>query len=214
MSPVTPDMINYYVQLLKDLDQLDLYINNAMFWMVVRGRAEPLTVTDVARRLDVDLDTAIPRTVLEPGQDKVVVLEQSDHGVIVLAANAWISDPGIWARLTENAQAWGFWWLVNNANRLFYAADGDLITELNVLHASPAECWGRNPRALDDYLGAIRALEAQREADDRAGAFDAPPYPRYPEFETALATVEALTGVRLDLDRFTREQLSIHAPGL
>ncbi|TKK84499.1 hypothetical protein FDA94_29620 [Herbidospora galbida] len=103
MSPVTPDMINYYVQLLRDLDQLDPYINNAMFWMVVRGRAEPLTVTDIARRLDVDLDTAIPRTVLEPGREKVVVLEQSDHGVVVLASNAYISDPGIWASLTENA---------------------------------------------------------------------------------------------------------------
>ncbi|MGI5291375.1 hypothetical protein ACQEVF_49830 [Nonomuraea polychroma] len=214
MSPVTPDMINYYVQLLKDLDQLDPYINNAMFWMVVRGRAEPLTVTDVARRLDVDLDTAIPRTVLEPGREKVVVLEQSDHGVVVLASNAYISDPGIWARLTENAQAWGFWWLVNNANSLFYAADGNLITEMDVFRPSPVECTGRNPRALDDHLGAIRALVAQREADDRAGAFDAPPYPRYPHFQTALATVEAMTGVRLDLDRFTRKQLSIRARGL
>jgi hypothetical protein len=207
-------MINYYGQLLKDLDRLDPYINNAMFWMVVRGQAEPLTATDVARRLDAGLDTAIPRTVLEPGREKVVVLEQSNHGVIVLASNAYISDPGIWARLTENAQAWGFWWLVNNTNRLFYAADGDLVTEVDVFRPSPVECTGRNPRALDDYLGAIRALVAQREADDRAGAFDAPPYPRYPHWETALATVEAMTGVRLDLDRFTRKQPSIQARGL
>jgi hypothetical protein len=214
MSPVTPEMINYYGQLLKDLDRLDPYINNAMFWMVVRGQAEPLTATDVARRLDAGLDTAIPRTVLEPGREKVVVLEQSNHGVIVLASNAYISDPGIWARLTENAQAWGFWWLVNNTNRLFYAADGDLVTEVDVFRPSPVECTGRNPRALDDYLGAIRALVAQREADDRAGAFDAPPYPRYPHWETALATVEAMTGVRLDLDRFTRKQPSIQARGL
>lgn len=28
----------------------------------------------------------------------------------------------------------------------------------------------------------------------------------YPEWETALATVEAMTGVRLDVDRFTRGQ--------
>jgi hypothetical protein len=214
MSPLTSEMINYYGQLLKDLDRLDPYINNAMFWMVVRGQAEPLTATDVARRLDAGLDTAIPRTVLEPGREKVVVLEQSNHGVIVLASNAYISDPGIWARLTENAQAWGFWWLVNNTNRLFYAADGDLVTEVDVFRPSPVECTGRNPRALDDYLGAIRALVAQREADDRAGAFDAPPYPRYPHWETALATVEAMTGVRLDLDRFTRKQPSIQARGL
>ncbi|MGP4103419.1 hypothetical protein [Nonomuraea sp. KM90] len=214
MSPVTPDMINYYIQLLKDLDQLDPYINNAMFWMVVRGRAEPLTVTDVARRLDVDLDTAIPRTVLEPGREKVVVLEQSEHGVVVLASNAYISDPGIWARLTKNAQAWGFGWLINSANSLFYAADGNLITEMNVFRPSPEECTGRNPRALDDHLGAIRALVARREADDRAGAFDAPPYPRYPHFQTALATVEAMTGVHLDRDRFTRNQLSIYPRGL
>lgn len=210
MSSVTPEMVDHYTQLLKELEQVDPYINNAMFWMVVRGRGEPLTVADVARRLGADPDTAIPRTVLELGEH--VVLEQSDHGVIVLAPNAYPSDPDIWARLTENAQAWGFWWLVNNAHELFYAADGVLVTSVNMSSFPHSlECFGPAPAALDDYLGALRALGARMKADDEAGVTPAAPYP---DWQTALATVEALTGVRLDLDRFTREQLSVRASGL
>src|SRR4051794_25408718 len=95
MSPVTPKMINYYVQLCQDLGRVDPYINDAMLWMVVRGRGEPLTLADVARRLGADPDTAIPCAVVELGDH--VVLEQSDRGVIVLAAHAYPSDPDIWA---------------------------------------------------------------------------------------------------------------------
>ncbi|WP_433445042.1 hypothetical protein [Nonomuraea sp. CA-141351] len=203
-------MINYYIQFCKDLGRVDPYINDAMFWMVVQGREEPLTVADVARRLGADPDTAIPRTVLELGDH--VVLEQSDHGVIVLAQNRYPSDPDIWASLTENAQAWGFWCLVNNAHELFYAADGVLVTSVAQI-SSPygPECFGQDPAALDGYLGALRALGARMKADDEAGVTPAAPYP---DWETALATVEALTGVRLDVDRFTREQLSVQVSGL
>ncbi|MGV9303483.1 hypothetical protein ACWDLG_08945 [Nonomuraea sp. NPDC003727] len=210
MSPVTPEMINYYVQLRQDLGRVDPYINDAMFWMVVRGHGELLTVADVARRLGADPHAASPGTVLELGEH--VVLEHSDHGVIVLAQNAYPSDPDIWARLTENAQAWGFWWLVNNAHELFYAADGVLVTSVN-MHSFPhsLECFGQDPAALDDHLGALRALGARMKADDEAGVTPTTPYP---DWETALATVEALTGVRLDLDRFTRKQQSVYAPGL
>ncbi|WP_043625885.1 hypothetical protein [Nonomuraea candida] len=201
MSPVTPEMINYYTQLLKDLERVKDGSTNALFWMVVRGREEPLTVADVARRLGADPNTAVLRTVLEPAEH--AVLEQSDHGVIVLAADVYIDGPDIWARLTENAQAWGFWYLINAANRLFYAADGQLVTEVDILYPEPSGCWGPDPRALDSYLGALRALADQKRTDDQAGV--TPPAP-YPEWETALATVEAMTGVRLDVDRFARGQ--------
>ncbi|MEU1393599.1 MULTISPECIES: hypothetical protein [unclassified Nonomuraea] len=213
MSLVTPEMIDYYVQFCQDLGRVDPYrpVNNAMFWMVVRGRGEPLTVADVARRLGADPDTAVPRAVLELGDH--VVLEQSDRGVIVLAATAYPSDPDIWARLTENAQAWGFWWLVNNAHELFYAADGVLVTSVSQI-SSPGgpECFGQDPTALDDYLEALRALGARMKADDEAGVTR--PAEPYRDWETALATVEAMTGVRLDLDRFTRKQQSVYAPSL
>ncbi|MEV1178541.1 hypothetical protein [Nonomuraea sp. NPDC049784] len=203
-------MINYYMQLLKDLNRVDPYINDAMFWMVVRGREEPLTAADVARRLGADPGTKTPRTLLPTGEWEGVVLEQSDHGVIVLADNAYPSDPDIWARLTENAQAWGFWWLANNAHELFYAADGVLVTSVNMSSFPHSlECFGQDPAALDDYLGAWRALGARIKADDQAGVTPAAPYP---DWETALATVEALTGVRLDVDRFTREQLAVVLP--
>ncbi|MET7463162.1 hypothetical protein [Nonomuraea sp. NPDC005501] len=106
----------------------------------------------------------------------------------------------------------GFWWLVNNAHELFYAADGVLVTSVRQI-SSPhgPELFGQDPAALDDHLGALRALAARMEADDKAGVTPAAPYP---DWQTALATVEALTGVRLDLDRFTREQLSVRTPGL
>jgi hypothetical protein len=175
----------------------------------VQGRQEPLTIADVARRLGADPDTAVPRTVLELGDH--VVLEQSDHGVIVLSQNAYPTDPDIWARLSENAQVWGVWWLVNAANRLFYAADGQLVTELDTFYPEPSGCTGQSPLALDCYLGALRALADQKRADDQAGVTPSAPYP---EWETALATVEAMTGVRLDIDRFTREQQSVRARGL
>ncbi|SNS46988.1 hypothetical protein SAMN05216276_101019 [Streptosporangium subroseum] len=211
MNPVTPEMIDYYTRLLKDLRQVDDYVTGAIFWMVVRGRDAPLTVADVIRRLGADPGATTPSTVprlIDPGW---AVLEQSDHGVIVMATNtAGPRKPETWARLTEAAQTWGFWWLVNNANRLFYAADGHLVTELNILRPEPVECKGQDPRALDAYLGALRALADRKRADDRAGT-----YPdRYRDWETALATMEGMTGVRLDVDRFTREQPSIHAPGL
>ncbi|MET8862837.1 hypothetical protein ABZW11_07750 [Nonomuraea sp. NPDC004580] len=201
MSPVTPEMINYYIQLLKDLEQVKDGSTSALFWMVVRGSEGPLTVADVARRLGANPNTAGLRTVLEPAEH--AVLEQSDHGVIVLAANVYIDGPDIWARLTENAQAWGFWYLINAANRLFYAADGQLVTEVDTLYPEASECWGPNPRALDSYLGALRALADQKRTDDHAGVTPSAPYP---EWETALATVEAMTGVRLDVDRFARGQ--------
>ncbi|MET8157861.1 hypothetical protein ABZT47_15920 [Sphaerisporangium sp. NPDC005289] len=214
MSAVTPEMIDYYVGLLKDVHRLNHYVSNAMFWMVVRGRAEPLTVRDIARRLDADLDMTTLRTVLERGQERTLVLEQSDHGVIMLGYNICVSASDLWDRLTKNAQAWAFGWMVNNANELLYAADGSLVTRLNVFWPEPEQCTGRDPRALDHHLGAIREIVARRDADERAGAFDSPPYPRYPHWATALATMEAMTGARLDLDRFTRKQPSIRARGL
>ncbi|NUW35054.1 hypothetical protein HTZ77_27020 [Nonomuraea sp. SMC257] len=174
---------------------------SAIFWMVVRGRGEPLTVADVARRLGADPGAAVSRTMLDLW-DQHVLLEQSDHGVIVLSANTCPSDEDeLWTRLTENAQAWGFWWLVNNTHDLFYAADGALVTSVQQV-SSPGgpECFGPDPAALDDHLGALRALGARIRADDEAGVTPEVPYP---DWQTALATVEALTGVRLDVDRFT-----------
>ncbi|MGC5012414.1 DUF6461 domain-containing protein [Streptosporangium sp. DT93] len=207
MSPVTPETVDHYVQMLADLHRVDPHIGDALFWMVVRGRGEPLTVADVARRLGADPGAAVPRTVpeLEEGH---AVLEQSDHGVIVLSRNASIVDPDVWARLSENAQVWCFWWLANSLNNLSYAADGRLVTELDVLHPEPSECRGRDPRALDSHLRALRDLAGWKRADDQVGVSPSAPYHRW---ETSLATMEAMTGVRLDVDRFTRRQRSVSA---
>ncbi|MGW2220925.1 hypothetical protein ACWCSD_38565 [Nonomuraea sp. NPDC001684] len=110
-------------------------------------------------------------------------------------------------------QAWGFWWLANNAHELFHAADGILVTSVGQL-SSPhgPECSGQDPAALDADLGALRELCARMKADDEAGVTR--PAENYRDWETALATVEAMTGVRLDLDQFARKHQAVHAPYL
>ncbi|MET7463161.1 hypothetical protein [Nonomuraea sp. NPDC005501] len=49
----------------------------------------------------------------------------------------------------------------HNAHELFYAADGVLVTSVRQI-SSPhgPELFGQDPAALDDHLGALRALAA------------------------------------------------------
>lgn len=221
INSVTPDMVDHYVNLLRDGHRTNPYLGNSMAWMVVRGQHHRLTITELARRLGADPATIAPCVPMnldpDPGH---VVLGQREEDVFFWAPNGWFT-PRTLARVSADAQAWGFFWLVNNANGLFYAADGEVVTELNVLRPSPEECFGRDPRALDAHLGAIRALYRQKQAEDEydeddPGAFhELPPspYPHDPDWETALATVEALTGVRLGLGWLTTEQPSVRASG-
>ncbi|MFI6451935.1 hypothetical protein ACIBF6_10300 [Streptosporangium amethystogenes] len=217
MNPVTPEMIDYYTRLLRDLDDSarvndHMNITDGMFWMVLRGRDTPLTVAEVACRLGADPSEIVPRLPVRLPDHGYVALEQSDHGVIVVALSGCSpTTPEAWARLTDNAQAWGFWWLVNNANELYYGADGALVTALNILYPQPSGCTGQNPQGLDAYLGALRALDEQKRIDDKMGVSRAH---LYRDWETALATMEAMSGVRLDLDWFVREQQSVYAPAL
>ncbi|MGJ6963448.1 hypothetical protein ACSDR0_16210 [Streptosporangium sp. G11] len=216
MDPVTPEMIEHYTRFLKDLDDLStvqgLMNTDSMFWMVVRGRDTPLTVTEVACRLGADPSTIVPRLPVDLPDTGYVALEQSEHGVILIASVGFSpTTPEAWARLTENAQAWGFWWLINNANELCYGADGALVTRLDILHPQLSGCTGQNPQGLEAYLGALRTLAKRKMTDDETGV----PYTdQYRDWETALATVEAMSGVRLDLDRLVREQQSVYAPAL
>ncbi|RVX46438.1 hypothetical protein EDD27_9322 [Nonomuraea polychroma] len=217
MDPVTPEMIDYYTRLLKDLDDSaavndHMNVSDGMLWMVVRGREAPLTVIEVVSRLGADPGQAVPRHPLCLPDPGYVALEQTDQGVIIVAPGGCSpATPEAWAQLTNNAEAWGFWWLVNNANELFYAADGVLVTALNILYPQPSECTGHNPQELDAYLGALRALADQKRTDDETGER---PSNHYRDWETALATMEAMSGVRLDVGRFTQEQQSVHAPVL
>ncbi|GAA4071111.1 hypothetical protein [Nonomuraea soli] len=226
-SSVTSGMVDHYVGLMRDGNRVDPYFGDAMAWMVVRGRHHRLTIADVAERLGADPGKITPCLPVnmepDPGH---VALGQREENVIVWARNGWFP-PETLARVSLDAQAWGFYWLVNNANCLFYAADGDIVTELNTLHPTPAECWGRDPRALDDHLGALWSLHKHRQdyADDDEEDDEEDPgvparhgipfhsYSHDPDWETGLATVEALTGVRLDIDWLTSEQASAYAPG-
>jgi hypothetical protein len=95
-------------------------------------------------------------------------------------------------RLSQDATAHEVFWLINNFNRLSNAVDGVVVTELDVLR--PQDRWGADPDALTDHLGALRDLHSRERGP-------------FPDWETAMATVESLTGLGLDADWFDRPQL-------
>jgi len=105
-------------------------------------------------------------------------------------------------RLSQGAAVHGVYWGINNVNRLFYWVDGIAVTELDTL--CPEHTWGRDPEALADHLDALRELhDPSSQGYDRGAEWDWP---------TAMATVESLTGLRLDADWFRRPQLCATVP--
>ncbi|WP_157546077.1 DUF6461 domain-containing protein [Microtetraspora fusca] len=208
MSSVTGVMVAHYDELLDELRQLDPYITEAMAWVVVRGRDVRLTVDDVVSRLGGDSGTISRRLPLPPSADPTAAaFEQRGDNVLIVASNTYgFSRPEVLAALTKDAQAWGFWWLVNNAHKLFYAADGHLVTTVQIPDFDGhLPCGGENPQALDSYLDGLRALAEEKCEDDEAGDYGV----SYPDWPTALATVEAMTGVRLEASWFMQEQLCV-----
>ncbi|WP_067174671.1 hypothetical protein [Microtetraspora niveoalba] len=214
MSSVTGVMVAHYDELLDELRQMDPYITEAMAWVVVRGRDAPLTVDDVVSRLGGDPGTVTRRPPLPlAGDSGAAAFEQRGDDVLIVASNTYgFSRPDVLAALTEGAQAWGFWWLVNNAHELFYSADGRLITTVRIPDFDRSvPCGGENPRALDSHLDGLQALAEEKHEDDEAGDYGM----TYPDHPTALATVEAMTGVRLEASWFMREQRCVsRAPRL
>ncbi|MFG1710718.1 hypothetical protein ACFLIM_46905 [Nonomuraea sp. M3C6] len=213
MSAVTEEMVDHYSNVIRDLNFLDPYVTDALAWVVVRGRDTRLTVPEVVSRLGGDPGAITRRVPLPPKGEGEASMEQRGDNVLIFIANSYaFSQSETLAPLTENAQAWGFWWLINNAHGLFYAADGRSVTEVNLPSFDGSlPCWGRDPHALDPYLGWLRALGEQLRREDETGEYDPP----YLEREIALATVEAMSGVRLESSWFTREQDYIaHAPRL
>jgi hypothetical protein len=95
-------------------------------------------------------------------------------------------------RLSQDATHHEVFWVINNFSRLYYAVDGVVVTELDVLN--PQDRWGADPDASTDHLDALRDLR-----DRERGPL--------PDWETAMATVESLTGLGLDADWFERPQL-------
>jgi Family of unknown function (DUF6461) len=195
MAGPAPERVEHYVQMfehLTDVDSCDF--TETMCWTVVRPRQARLTLEDVLGRLGGDPATVTTRRPVEVGyDDETVFVEQRDDAVIAVRYHVDNDEEDLLLRLSKDATVHEVFWLINNTNRLYYVVDGVVVTELDVLR--PHERWGADPDALTGHLDALRDLH-----DSAQGP--------WPEWETAMATVESLTGLGLDADWFDRPQVS------
>jgi hypothetical protein len=188
----TPERIEHYIGMLQRLGGVSSF-GESMCWTVIRPHQTPLTVADALRRLGGDPDTITTCPPVDVGyDDEAVFLEQRDGAVILVGYHPGNDEPEVLRRLSRDATVHEVFWVINNFNRLYYAVDGVVVTELDVL--SPGDRWGTDPEALTGHLGALLELRARERGP-------------WPDWETAMATVESLTGVELDADWFGRPQL-------
>jgi hypothetical protein len=190
MAGPTPEQIEHYVRMLEQLQEFSPDLGETLSWTVVRPG---LTVHEVVRRLHGDPDALTTvRPVDVPFDEDTVFLEQrGDTVIIVDSMTAVVAEEDVVLRLSQDATVHSVFWLINNFSMLHYAVDGVLVTEVETLR--PQERRGTDPEALTDHLDALRDLR------DRSGPG--------PDWETAMATLESLTGQRLDADWFARPQL-------
>lgn len=193
MAGPTPERIEHYVRMFEQLRDVSADFEESMCWTVVRPHRARLTVDEVLGRLRGDPDTMTTCRPVEVGyDDEVVFLEQRDDAVIVVGYTADSDEEDVLRRLSQDATVHEVFWVINNFNRLYYAVDGVVVTGLDVLY--PHERWGADPDALADHLDALHDLRDRERAP-------------FPDWETAMATVESLTGLGLDAGWFDRPQL-------
>jgi uncharacterized protein DUF6461 len=193
MAGPAPEQIEHYVRMFEQLRDLPACIAETLCWTVVRPHQERLTVDEVVRRLHSDPDTMTMDRPADVGYDEdTVFLEQRGDAVIIVGFGTATAEEDALRRLSQSATVHSVFWLINNFNRLYYIVDGVVVTELDVLLPLDRGC-GTDPEALTDHLDALCDLH------DRSGPG--------PDWETAMATLESLTGQRLDADWFSRPQL-------
>jgi hypothetical protein len=194
----TPAQVEHYMRMFESLSGEEWCIGESLGWTVIRPDRGRLTVDEVVRRLRGDPDAM---TTCRPAdirfEDDLVYLEQRGDAVMILEYAANTVDPGVRNRLSQKATVHGVYWAINNANGLFYGVDGVVVTEFDTLR--PGYRCGTDPEALTDHLDKLLDLhDLSRPAIDRSADRDWP---------TAMATLESLTGLRLDADWFRRPQL-------
>ncbi|MEV1320070.1 DUF6461 domain-containing protein [Micromonospora arborensis] len=194
MAGPKPERIEHYVRMFEQLSEVSADFVESMRWRVVRPHQARLTVEEVLRRLRGDPDTVTTRRPVDVGyDDELVFLEQRDDTVIVVGYTVYSDEEDVLRRLSQDATVHEVFWVINNFNRLYYAVDGVVVTALDVL--CPQDRWGADPDALNDHLDALRDLRDRERGP-------------WPDWETAMATVESLTGLGLDAGWFDRPQLS------
>ncbi|MFC4117887.1 DUF6461 domain-containing protein [Nonomuraea zeae] len=192
MAGPTPEQIEHYVRTLEQLSDLQPCPGENLSWTVVRPHHAGLTVQEAVRRLHGDPDTVTPHQPAEADDDDdTVFLEQRGDTVIVVGYGTATAEEDVLRRLSQGATVHSVFWLINNFSRLYYLVDGVVVTEVETLR--PLERRGTDPEALTGHLDALRDLH------DRSGPG--------PDWETAMATLESLTGQRLDAGWFARPQL-------
>jgi hypothetical protein len=194
MAGPAPERVEHYVRMFEHLGNVDTCdFGENMCWTVVRPHQAPLTMEDVLRRLGGDAATVTTRRPVDVEyDDQAVFLEQRDDAVITVRYHVDNDEEDLLLRLSQDATVHEVFWVINNFNRLYYAVDGVVVTELDVLR--PQERWGADPDALTGHLDALRDLRDREQGP-------------WPDWETAMATVESLTGLRLDADWFDRPQV-------
>lgn len=200
MAGPTPGQIEHYVRMFEQLSGLSEYfsIEENLSWTVVRPHQARLTVEEVVRRLHGEPDTMTTDRPADCVSDleyddlaDTVFLEQRGDAVIIVGFGTATAEEKALRRLSQSATVHSVFWMINNFNRLYYIVDGVVVTELDMLR--PLDRWGTDPEALTDHLDALCDLHDRSDPG--------------PDWETAMATLESLTGQRLDLDWFARPQL-------
>ncbi|WP_436639416.1 DUF6461 domain-containing protein [Actinomadura kijaniata] len=192
MAGPTPEQIEHYAGTLKRLGRLSPDVGESLCWTVVRPHQAELTVRELVRRLHGDPDTMTTcRPADAPYGDDSIFLEQRGDAVIIVGYGTATAEVDALRRLSQGATVHSVFWMINNFSRLYYVADGVVITEVETL--SPLNRWGTDPEALTGHLDALCDLRSRTDPG--------------PDWETAMATLESLTGQRLDADWFVRPQM-------
>ncbi|MFB4310656.1 DUF6461 domain-containing protein [Actinomadura sp. GTD37] len=198
MAGPVPEQIEHYVRMLEQLLHLPVCPAESLSWTVVRPHKAGLTAQELVRRLHGDPDALTTR---RPDDNSdydfvdAVFLEDRGDVFVVVAYGAAAAEVEALQQLSRDATVHSVFWLINNYNRLYHLVDGAVITELDLLE--PLTRWGADPDALTDHLGALCDLAARTTPG--------------PDWETAMATLESLTGQRLDAAWFARPQLCAEA---
>ena len=192
MSRMISETTAHYQELLDGLPMVE----QALCWTVVLGVAGPVTVDQAISRIGGDPATLAERdweAVFDHDVANVVHLAQIGSAVVLFEVNGFQGQrPEVLRRLSDGASVHAVSWNVNGADKIVYAAYGQVITGVDVF--SPERRHGSNPAALDDELRELVALRAEGGDDYRPAA---------------MAVVERCTGVRLRADWFERPRLSV-----
>ncbi|MEV4159926.1 hypothetical protein [Nonomuraea dietziae] len=182
------ELVQHYQRLLDTAQWLEV----GMSWTVIQSLGGPMSVEDVAERL-VGPDAEIRMLDVREGPLDNPAVHIADCGPSIMLLDhigevvSW--EPGLMDRLSVGARLWNVGWHVNGGNRLVYAVEGRVLTEVPSLDRDSV--YGANPHSLDHVLRLL-------------------PKPYTPLSKaTAMAIIEMESGAYLDLEWLEAEQTAV-----